>query len=459
MPYKDTIQSFIQLATTASTAANFGSLVFATTNAYFANRLKGYPSFDAVMEDPAIPSDSTAYKALQLASAVSGGAATPFYIGRREWDDITLTANVKDSTDYRVVFVTFNETTFEEVRYDVKFTSDTDATGAEISAGLKAAFDALTPVGVTLTDNLDGTLTADKTAGYGLYMENLTELVDTYTTTESAADLLSALIEEGTEDFYFVGCDDHTETFVTAMATAVEATGSTNFPKMYIVATQEATSLQTLPEPAVDILGKLKELGFDRTMASWHDKADSIFPEVVLPAFNGKFTPGSTTYKFVRKPGGMTNALDPATGKALSKTKVGYILDRNANVFTAERGVSFNHEGHVSSGEWIDNIIGRDYLQDRQEVVLLDYLVNLPGSKSSFTKGDLTVIKGLLDGTMEDAVGYKFLKGYDPTFIPDTISFTDQANRLLQNVVTKGYLAGAIHNVVINGTLTYSEDV
>ena len=194
-------------------------------------------------------------------------------------------------------------------------------------------------------------------------------------------------------------------------------------------------------------------------MAQWHDKADTNFVEVAPTAYNGKYTPGSTTYKFIPQVGGVTTALDPATGKELSKTKVGYILDRNASIYATERGIVFYHGGKTSSGEWIDTVTGRDYLVDQQETVLLNYFTNLTGSKSAFTASDRATIAGLIDGTLSNAVGYGFLNGYVPTSMPASVSFSDQASRILRNVKWTGYIAGAVHFALVDGILTYTDAV
>lgn len=459
MPWMPSVQSRIALNTSAPVASNFNSTVFVTTNAYFTERVRFYGSFDEIRNDPAIPTDSNAYVALRQAASVESGFAVPIALGRRQFDDVTLTAlEAKDNNEFKFDLNIVADGEFTPTKYEISFTTGVGATLADISAGIEAAFTSAAVVGASLVDNLDGSVTLTETVGYKLYIENLTDLKDSYTSSETAAELFSALVEEANENFYFIATEDHTESFVLEMAAEVEATESSDFPKQYHVSTQEASTLAPLADPAVDILGKLKELNFNRTHAQWHHEADTAFPEMVPSPYNGKFQPGGTTWKFIPIAGGLSVARDPVTGKELSKFKAGYILDRNASVFVEERGVPFYHGGKMSSGEWVDVVRAKDWINDTIEVRLLRLLLNQKGSKLTFGKKDKLKIANTIDGVLSEAVQFGILNGFVPTEVPETVSFEDQAARILKNVKWTGYLAGAIHFIIVDGVLTYSDE-
>lgn len=100
----------------------------------------------------------------------------------------------------------------------------------------------------------------------------------------------------------------------------------------------------------------------------------------------------------------------------------------------------------------------RDYLNDKIETALLNLLLNQPGGKIPFTDAGKAQVRTVIDNILDKAVNLGILSGYVATTIPDDISFSDQAARILQDVEWTGYLAGAIHFIVVSGKLTYEDE-
>ncbi|AUR92155.1 TMhelix containing protein [Vibrio phage 1.170.O._10N.261.52.C3] len=453
MPYQSTISSTIQLGTVSVGAANFGSTVFVTANSYFTERLRPYMSMEEVRNDPAIPSDSNAYAGL-LSAFKQPGCAVPVWLGRRKADNATLTPVVADNKVY-----TFKIEVVADVDGSVpesgtiSFTSGTSATADDIVTGLKAS---LTSESITLvTPTGTSELILTPTAGYSMNITAIANMTEVSATTETAADLLAAIQAENNEDWYFLTCEDHTETFILAMSSAIDATESSNYTKQYRVAIADANVLTPLADPAVDILGKLKDGNFARVQGEWHDQADVIFPEVAATCYNGQFFPGTTTWKFMNNQTGVPAARNLVTGAKLSTQLQGYISDRNASWVGAERGVDFMHGGKLAGGEWIDVVRGKDWINDTIEVRLTNLFLNAVGSKISFSESGKAKVKGVIESVLNEAVQRDILLGYTPVEIPDNVSFEDQANRILKDVKWVGYLSGAIHFVIVNGVLTY----
>ena len=456
MPYRETVQSRIQLATTDSASANLGNTLFVTTNTYFSERLRGYNSFQEVREDVAIPTTSTAYEALRLGFS-QPGASVPIYLGRRQADDVTYTPDpVVDNQTYGFEIQVIDTSDQSSVTTDVFINSGSSATATTIATAIFTAIDSGLPVAnVTATDNT-GSVSVEADAGYTMNITKVQRLTEEFTTTETAATLFSAITEENEEDWYYFECEDHTETFILAMAAEIEATEASNYPKIFFTSIQEANSIIPLPSPATDTGGKLLEGGYVRTAWAWHHEADTLFPEIGLTAYNGQFQPtASTTWKFMTNVKGISAAADPITLKPLSTAKQGYIDDRNGNWHGIERKVNFAHGGKTASGEWIDVINAKDWLNDEIETGLLNLLLNQPGGKIVFDNRGKEKVKNVIDSILTRAVELNVLTGYEPTTIPDNTPPADIAARILRDVNWVGYLASAVHFAVVDGVLTY----
>lgn len=447
--YRDTIISNISLDTTAAESPSFTNILFVTANAYFEDRLMAFSDIDVVKA--MLPTDSNAYKGLRLALSQRNGAPQPIYLGRRKVDEVVL----EPSTD-RLGKITQYSLTVKSTEKDltVTHTSTTSETAENIVEALKNKIDNsdLTVAAA------DGKLTISESSSKKLVVCDVKNMTESFTTSETAADLLAAIMEENDSDWYVMSCEDHTETFVMAMAAEIEATGSSNTPKIYAVSSADAETITPLVDPADDLFGKLQELGYIRTYPFWSHNADSVFAELAPIATNAIYQPGVTTYKFMQL-SGVGNAADPVTGKDLRSARLGYIADRNASWQSRERGVDFAHGGKVAGGEWLDVIIARDWMNDRIESRLLTLLLNQVGGKIPFTPEGKQKVANVIDGVLQESVNLGILSGYIPTTIPEITAFEDQAHRILDQVKFTGFLAGAIHFINVSGKLTYKDDL
>ncbi|AUR84718.1 hypothetical protein NVP1063O_051 [Vibrio phage 1.063.O._10N.261.45.C7] len=463
MPFMETVQANIANATTSVTSSNLANAVFATEHSYYSERLRPYASIDELNADDAIPKTSVAYAALSNAFG-QPGAVTPIYLGRRLADVSTFTPVVANSETYSLQVECIDTTTNTQVRIDeVSFTSDTDATAEEISAGMVAAFGSLpTPPEASNYAVVDttGAFTIIAAADREVNITKITKLLDTYTSSETAAELLAEIQQENNEDWYWMTASDHTETFVLAMATAIGATESSNYKKQYRTSYAGLDTLVALPDPAVDVLGKLKQGEYIRAHGEWHNLADSIFPELAAVVYNSQFPAGAETWKF------MTNLTTPEirhplTNKRLSSKEWGYIADRNASFASKERGVTFMHGGMSAKGtsNWVDATRGSDWLTDAIEVTLLNTLLNAAaiGQPLTMTASKKAIVKERIETKLLEGVNRGFLRGFDPVVVPDVISFEDQVGRILDNVSFTAYLAAKVHFILVNGVLTYKE--
>ena len=332
----------ITLNTTAVSRQGFGTPIFISAHSYFPERTRGYPSLSSAKDD--IPEDSPTYKALQ--SFFSQQPSVPLvFIGRRDVDETIITP---DAIVVGKVY-SFGLATGTNTAVTVSHTAVVGDT-AEKVVGAWVTYLASSPItGVTVTKVGTGTTAKLKLVSSSdpLVISSLVRVTDSYVTTETASQVLSAIEEENT-DWYFVTAEDHTETFVLQMAEAIEAR-----TKIYGVSVQQSSALSALTDPATDILGKLKASNYFRTLAVWHHEADTKFVECAFIGYNAPFDAGSVTWNLERLQGVSASA-DPVTGKRLTFTQKNNLASRNANFVDLIDGVVATREGKVAACEWID---------------------------------------------------------------------------------------------------------
>ncbi len=140
----------------------------------------------------------------------------------------------------------------------------------------------------------------------------------------------------------------------------------------------------------------------------------------------------------------------------LTDTQAGNATGKNCMVFVPVGGVNMTEEGQTASGEYIDVIIGIDWLQARMTERVFGRLVNLP--KIPFTDPGIAVIEAEIKAQLKDAVSAGLLAATPaPTVtvpLAKDISSEDKAARQLNGITFLGYLAGAIHSTTIQGVVT-----
>lgn len=192
----------------------------------------------------------------------------------------------------------------------------------------------------------------------------------------------------------------------------------------------------------------LNQLGYVRTFVMYHQDAAFDYPEAawfgrVLP-----LEPGSETWKF--------KTLAGISYSNLTTTQSNTALAKKANTYEFVGGVGITANGTVAQGEYIDIIRGVDWLTARIQEFVFSVLVNNP--KVPYTDAGIAVIESEVKRALSLGVSNDFLAS-DPaprTSVPKAADVppTDKANRILRNVKFTATLAGAIHAVVIRGTVS-----
>jgi len=267
-------------------------------------------------------------------------------------------------------------------------------------------------------------------------------------------DALNAiLLESG--DFYGVLCAVRTVADQKSVAKWVQANAR------YFVCTSDEANIigQTVGADTTSIAHEISHSAYDRSTVIYHAEADTECLDAGLLGYLLSLQPGSYTGAIKTIAGCSTNKLNATQSKnAHDKFCSTYeeIAERNALLF------SWN-----GTGEYLDIIVFADWLKARLTENNFKVLANAP--KNPFTDAGITAHEnatrqilqmgidsgGLSPMSYDKTTGVQ-TGGYSTTFPKAAnVSAIDKAARKLTNAKFKGWLAGAIHNVEIAGTISY----
>ena len=168
--------------------------------------------------------------------------------------------------------------------------------------------------------------------------------------------------------------------------------------------------------------------------------------------------------------GSETWALKPlaaVTPSKLNSTAIKKMQAANFNYVLTVASKNITQGGKTNSGEWIDIVRFRDWLQNDMQVRVVNLLVTYKG-KVPYTDGGIALVQNQMISSLKDGQRYGGISPteYDedgneiPGFVTHVplaanLTATQKASRKLEDVSFEARLAGAIHMVTIKGTLTY----
>ncbi len=316
-------------------------------------------------------------------------------------------------------------------------------TVAELTASLKTNIDALAITGVTTTDNSTD-LDIDASSGVEVTVEVPRRQIkrkdntpDTVTT--MAVEL--AAIQDAFDDWYGLVMAQDSEAITNAVAAYIESQ-----KKIYVAVSGDDDVLDS--GSSTDVASDLASSNYARTALYYHPKPHE-YPNAGHLGVELPLDPGSYTMKFKTLAG-----VETVTMTNTEKTNA---AAKRANTYTAPAGISIVEEGVVSAaGEFIDVTRFIDWLQARMQERIFAQLINL--DKLPFTDSGIGVIEAEVRGQLQDgiAIGGLAANPAPSVTVPlaADVSFVDKASRTLTGVTFEATLAGAIHNLVIQGTVT-----
>jgi hypothetical protein len=172
---------------------------------------------------------------------------------------------------------------------------------------------------------------------------------------------------------------------------------------------------------------------------------------------------------FTKYPGQETwanQSLQAVNYMNMTETAAQAVFTLNGNTFEPFRNISITQNGKVAGGEWIDVIRFRDWLCETIKVNIFQQMVD---NRIPYTDPGIAVVRSRLIQSLDqgvtrggiappevDPVTNKMIPSFVVTVpLAATISANQKATRVLQDITFTARIAGAIHVVQIQGTLTY----
>jgi hypothetical protein len=246
---------------------------------------------------------------------------------------------------------------------------------------------------------------------------------------------LNAIVDAD-DDWYGIAIEAETEAAINAVAAWAEAR-----IKLFFALTRDAG---VPAATAGNVADDLNTAAYDRTALFYSGAVATQKLQAAIAGGQLPKTPGSITYKFKQAKG--------VASDKLTATQINNIENEKCNHYTSVAGINILQQGTVASGEFIDIIIGADWLTARLQETIYQQLVNL--DKVPYTNQGIDLIANLMRQVLQQAVNNQFLASFTIT-TPDvsTISALDKGNRFLPDMEFEGVLAGAVHKVAIKGRL------
>ncbi len=215
--------------------------------------------------------------------------------------------------------------------------------------------------------------------------------------------------------------------------------------KMYFTSSADVT----VPTGGTtDVAAILKALGMDRTVIIYHPNADTEYPEAAWVGSQIVEVPGSNTWMFKTVTG--------VSGVKLTDTQRSFLEQKNVNYYSSIAGVNIFQNGETIANSWIDEVIFVDWLYARIQEQVFFRLINR--RKIPYTRRGFAVIEaeirsvlsqGVANGGIADDTPYTVISP-DPLAIPEV----QRATRVAGDWKFEARLAGAVHHVVIRGTVS-----
>lgn len=441
MPLSDVVQVTITAASVAVSRAGFGEpliLGFHTLDVG-APRVRQYSSLTELITAGFTVNDPIHQAAAHIFA--QNPAPPTVKVGRRDLvhtQDIQLTPQL--TTEDLVYTIT---ATLGGVSETYTYTVLLADTIALIVAGLVAAVNAGALL-ITATDNATDLSIAVDTPGQ---LVNYTawnvaaelELKDITPDPGVATDLAAVILED--PDWYALVLDSNSEAEIAVAAAAIEAEATRKILLCNnaddeildsVVTNDVMSDLQTASIARTAILYNKEVLGY--AGAAWAGKQ--------LPR-----DPGSSTWAF--------KTLALVAVDTLNTTQISSIEGKGGNHYTVLGGVSHTRTGIVASGEFIDIVRFIDFLTQRIQEDIFGLLVNNPKIPYTDQGVDLVrseILKRLNQGIDSGAIADTPAPTVSAPLVAN-VATADRIARLLPDVTFEATLAGAIHELQIEGRL------
>lgn len=428
------LDSIITLNITRSAAAvsrqGFGVALILGSNAsgWGSDRIRTYTSPTAMLSDGFTTSNEEYKQAVALYA--QDVKPTRFKVGK------TLATPAA-----QVTTITPNVATQAIQEYSVTldgeeftFTSDETPTAAEVVSGLTSIINASSQA-LTASGTNTLILTADE-AGVGFTVAVSANLTAAATTPNAGVATDLATIKGIDNDWYALILCDAAAASIMGAAAWIQTER-----KVYVASNSDSA---VIAAGTSDIGSRIKAKGYTRTTyiysADHASGTEGAALGTVLPR-----TPGAWTLKF--------KTLTGITPDNLTDAQISIAKAKNVNVYTTVAGSGMLEEGVVGSGEFLDVIVGVDWIHANMQADIFQALRNEP--KLPYTNPGAGVIESIIRNRLQLAITATILAADPaPAIVVPLVADQDPADkaaRRLAGITFAATLAGAVHATTING--------
>lgn len=187
--------------------------------------------------------------------------------------------------------------------------------------------------------------------------------------------------------------------------------------------------------------------GFARGFAIYHGvQGEQLHAGVLGKLF--PYQPGSVNWGYKTIEGAKADALTPTQVANLETAKVAY--------YVGIAGVDVTQNMKMADGEWIDIVVGTDWISARIREEVFAALVKNP--KLAYSDAGIQAVKALIEAVLYKAASIGILQkeGISVTVpLYADLSDTDKSNRHVSGIKFSAKYEGAINTVGIDGSLSY----
>ena len=217
--------------------------------------------------------------------------------------------------------------------------------------------------------------------------------------------------------------------------------------KLFIAATADADVLDPLDDG--DIGTALLEDSRSRTALIYAPSAGTTWPDTAWAGPLLPNDPGSITWAF--------KSISGVAGKAFTGSEITALTNKRVTRLETIQGLTTTIGGYTAEqGAYIDIIRGVDWLEQSMAEDIFLRLVNLP--KIPYTNEGIAIIEAAVRKRLQIAINRNVIVDDENLVVsvPDVADTdpNDRANRILRDVKFRARLAGAIHTVIVRGTVS-----
>lgn len=200
---------------------------------------------------------------------------------------------------------------------------------------------------------------------------------------------------------------------------------------------------------STDLASVLKAASYDRSAVIYHvqPSTGADYPDAAWMGEGFPYDPGTSTWAY--------KTLRGVTADKINGNQETALQNKNCNYYSEVGGVNITQEGKVASGEWIDIIIGTDWIEARLREAVYGALVN--NRKIPYDDSGIAIIEGLVKSVLSQAAAAGILQGDSiEVTVPKykDIPQADKLARKLPDVKFTALYQGAIQRTTINGTIS-----